>query len=215
MRLFDSVSHFSYMRWRKTTLAATTASWSVERILSEVGGDLVGTTALPANAVSHEIELESMRSSGSDLILMGLRGDRQAAYVERYSNSDFSEPLAIVDPAAATLARLDGGALAVDVYWPVMWHHSLFRYSARELNSRHFCSRSSTDSPSRTPSAINPRYATCQDATWTSAMARESSSSANRRPIPSRCSKGAWTSILSCFRLALARCPRRWQNVVA
>ncbi len=109
----------------------------VRKSVSEIGGELVGAMSLADAAKNDDLDMQLIPSTGFDFILVGLRGDRQAAFVESYIATGHSRPLVIADPVAATLARINSGRKSSDVYWPVMWHHSLFRYSARELNSRH------------------------------------------------------------------------------
>ncbi len=105
-------------------------------VLSEVGGELVETVSLPVDGATGTPHFELVRSARPDLVLIGLLGDEQAEFVEYYLSSGHSQPLAIVDLSKEILTRFDDDPLEVDLYWAENWHQSLFRYSARELNSR-------------------------------------------------------------------------------
>ena len=110
---------------------------ALRMILSDLGGELVKTVSLAVDAETEKIDLELVRSAEPDLVVIGLGGDQETEFVESYISGGHSQPLAIVDPSKKTLTRLDDGPLEVDIYWPDSWHRSLYRYSARELNSRH------------------------------------------------------------------------------
>lgn len=110
---------------------------TLRSILSEVGGELVETVSLSADVPTGKSHLGLVRSARPDLVLIGLLGEQQAEFVESYLSSGRSQPLAIVDLSKEILTRLDDDPLEVDLFWADSWHQSLFRYSARELNSRY------------------------------------------------------------------------------
>lgn len=79
--------------------------------------------------------LGKLRDAKPDAVVLGLAAADLPAFLAGYREAALSAELAPVaaDPSAALNA--DPSTLAGT--WPLQWHHSLERYSARELNGRY------------------------------------------------------------------------------
>jgi branched-chain amino acid transport system substrate-binding protein len=79
--------------------------------------------------------LERLGAATPEAIWIALRAGSLSGFLRQYARGSLAAELIGITPDAVGLPKLDGPAPGG--IWPVMWHHTLERYSARELNSRH------------------------------------------------------------------------------
>jgi ABC-type branched-subunit amino acid transport system substrate-binding protein len=79
--------------------------------------------------------LERLRAARPEALWIGLGAGDVPGFLQQYGRAGLAGELIGITPAAVGLPKLDSAAPSG--VWPVMWHHTLERYSARELNSRH------------------------------------------------------------------------------
>ena len=75
--------------------------------------------------------MERLRAAQAEAVWLGLPADQLAGFLPGYAQSGLAGELIVLAPDGAAV---QGAASGV---WPLMWHHTLERYSARELNNRH------------------------------------------------------------------------------
>jgi ABC-type branched-subunit amino acid transport system substrate-binding protein len=77
--------------------------------------------------------LERLRAARADAIWLSLPAAQAGGFLQQYTQAGVTGELIVLDPDAAPLRE----AAAPNGVRPLMWHHSLEKYSARELNNRH------------------------------------------------------------------------------
>ena len=116
--------------------AGRSAFAAAKSFLKSAHGTLAGDLEIPAQNMDFESILNSIGEKKPEVLFLCLQGDVLLRFLEQFIEMPL--PLQI---AGATLdierwwnapSRLP----ASGSIWPTAWHHELFRYSARELNSR-------------------------------------------------------------------------------
>ena len=79
--------------------------------------------------------LERLRSATPEAVWLGLKAGSLPGFLEHYGPGGLPGELVGITPEATGLPALGPNAL-IGV-WPLMWHHSLEKYSARDLNARY------------------------------------------------------------------------------
>ena len=78
--------------------------------------------------------LERLRAAEPEALWIGLRAPTVPGFLQQYARAGLAGELVGIMPDAIGLPNLDpAGRSGV---WPVMWHHTLEKYSARDLNAR-------------------------------------------------------------------------------
>jgi ABC transporter substrate binding protein (PQQ-dependent alcohol dehydrogenase system) len=105
----------------------------VAALASARGASVVEDVAAAGGTSDWQPVLERLRGSQAEAVWVGLSPAQSAGLLPRHSEAGVGGELIVLPTESAP--ALEGPA-AVGVR-PLMWHHSLERYSARELNSRH------------------------------------------------------------------------------
>jgi ABC transporter substrate binding protein (PQQ-dependent alcohol dehydrogenase system) len=97
-----------------------------------------GATVAEDLAVAHGTPdwgptIERLRAAQAEAVWLGVPASQVDAFLPRYAQAGVGGELIVLDPDAGPL-REAAGASGVR---PLMWHHTLEKYSARELNNRH------------------------------------------------------------------------------
>ena len=79
--------------------------------------------------------LERLRAAKPEVLWIGLRAETVPGFLQQYGRSGLAGELVGIAPDAIGLPNVDPAGLSG--VWPVMWHHTLEKYSARDLNSRY------------------------------------------------------------------------------
>jgi branched-chain amino acid transport system substrate-binding protein len=75
--------------------------------------------------------LERVRAARPEAVWIGLRAAAVPDFLRQHGRSGLAGELVGITPDAIALPNAAGGT------WPVMWHHTLEKYSARDLNGRY------------------------------------------------------------------------------
>ena len=104
--------------------------------LAEARGATLVEDALAVSGTSDwRPPLERLRAAAPEALWLGLRAGDVPGFLQQYAQAGLAGELVGLTPDAVGLPKLDGAALSG--VWPLMWHHTLEKYSARDLNSRH------------------------------------------------------------------------------
>jgi ABC-type branched-subunit amino acid transport system substrate-binding protein len=79
--------------------------------------------------------LERLRAATPEALWIGLRAGNVPGFLQQYDQAGLAAELVGITPDAVGLPKLEGAAPSG--VWPVMWHHTLEKYSARDLNGRY------------------------------------------------------------------------------
>jgi ABC-type branched-subunit amino acid transport system substrate-binding protein len=79
--------------------------------------------------------LERLRAAAPEALWLGLRAGEVPGFLTQYAQASLAGELIGITPDAIGLPNVDPAGLSG--VWPVMWHHTLEKYSARDLNSRY------------------------------------------------------------------------------
>ena len=79
--------------------------------------------------------LERLRAAEPEALWIGLRAETVPGFLQQYRRAGLASELVGITPDAIGLPNVDPAGLSG--VWPVMWHHTLEKYSARDLNSRY------------------------------------------------------------------------------
>ena len=79
--------------------------------------------------------LEQLRAAKPEALWIGLRAETIPGFLREYGRAGLGGELVGIAPDAIGLPNVDPAARSG--VWPVMWHHTLEKYSARDLNSRY------------------------------------------------------------------------------
>jgi len=79
--------------------------------------------------------LERLRAAKPEALWIGLRAETVPGFLQQYGRAGLAGELVGITPDAIGLPNVDPAGLSG--VWPVMWHHTLEKYSARDLNSRY------------------------------------------------------------------------------
>ena len=79
--------------------------------------------------------LERLRAAEPEALWIGLRAETVPGFLQQYRRAGLAGELVGITPDAIGLPNVDPAGLSG--VWPVMWHHTLEKYSARDLNSRY------------------------------------------------------------------------------
>lgn len=79
--------------------------------------------------------LERLRAAKPEALWIGLRAGNIPGFLKQYAQADFTGELVGLTPETMDLPNVDAAGLSG--VWPVMWHYTLEKYSARDLNSRY------------------------------------------------------------------------------
>jgi len=121
--------------------AATPSSTAVyeraRRALEAQGGEAVGRVEVDAGTNDFASVLRSVERTGADLVFVDLAGEERRRFLEHYSAATPAfevTGLAPEDPAELA----EGGSGPRVGVWPTMWHHTLSRFGATQLNERYY-----------------------------------------------------------------------------
>lgn len=104
------------------------------RALEEAGGREVGRFPLPENAMDFRRTIDALERARPAVAFVALEGDPLLAFLERYREAGAS--FEITGPAFDLARHRAVGTPAPAGTWPVVWHHSLERFGASQLNDR-------------------------------------------------------------------------------
>jgi ABC transporter substrate binding protein (PQQ-dependent alcohol dehydrogenase system) len=104
----------------------------VAALASARGASVVEDVPAAGGTTDWQPVLERLRGSQTEAVWLGLSASQAASLARHWEAGSGGERIVLPTESAPALE----GAAAVGVR-PLMWHHSLERYSARELNSRH------------------------------------------------------------------------------
>lgn len=97
------------------------------------------TIAEGARAVSGTTDwrptLERLRAAQPEALWIGLRAETVPGFLQQYGRAGLAGELVRIMPDAIGAPKLERAAGSG--VWPVMWHHTLEKYSARDLNNRY------------------------------------------------------------------------------
>ncbi len=79
--------------------------------------------------------LERLRAAEPEALWIGLRAETAPGFLQQYRRAGLDGELVGITPDAIGLPNVDPAALSG--VWPVMWRHTLEKYSARDLNRRY------------------------------------------------------------------------------
>jgi len=79
--------------------------------------------------------LERLRAAKPEALWIGLRAESVPGFLQQYGPAGLTGELVGITPDAIGLPNVDPAGLSG--IWPVMWHHTLEKYSARDLNNRY------------------------------------------------------------------------------
>lgn len=98
-----------------------------------------GATVVGAQAVSGTTDwrpaLERLRAAKPEALWIGLRAEHVPGFLQQYGRAGLAGELVGITPDAIGLPKVDRATPSG--VWPVMWHHTFEKYSARELNARY------------------------------------------------------------------------------
>lgn len=104
--------------------------------LAEARGATVVEDALAVSGTTDwRPMLERLRAPAPEALWLGLRAAEVPAFLQQYAQANLAGELIGITPDAIGLPNVDPAGLSG--VWPLMWHHTLERYSARDLNSRY------------------------------------------------------------------------------
>jgi branched-chain amino acid transport system substrate-binding protein len=119
--------------------AVLTESDELRRAVSALAEARGATVVDDALAVSGTTDwrpaLERFRAAAPEALWIGLPPGSLSGFFQQYGPAGLSGPLVGITPGAVGLPNLRQGVLGG--VWPVIWYHTLEKYSARDLNSRH------------------------------------------------------------------------------
>ena len=119
--------------------ALLTESEEVRRAVLALAEARGATVVEGAPAVSGTTDwrptLERFRAAAPEALWIGLGPGSLPGFFQQYGPAGLSGQLVGITPDALGLPSLEREALRG--VWPVMWHHTLEKYSARDLNARH------------------------------------------------------------------------------
>lgn len=79
--------------------------------------------------------LERLRAATPEALWIGLRAANVPGFLQQYGQAGLVAELVGITPDGALPPKLDSASPSA--VWPVMWHHTLEKYSARDLNGRY------------------------------------------------------------------------------
>jgi branched-chain amino acid transport system substrate-binding protein len=103
--------------------------------LTRRGATLLFRERLALGTTDWQPLLQRFRSVAPNVVLAGLDQTDLLGFVRQYRAAGLSAELAGVAPNPRVLFSADPDELAG--VWPLVWHHELERFSARELNSKY------------------------------------------------------------------------------
>ncbi len=116
------------------TPSATAVYERARRALEAQGGEAVGRIEVGAGPDDFGALLRDVERTGADLVFVDLAGEERRRFLEHYSAAapGFEVTGPFEDPAESG----EGVARPRVGIWPTLWHHTLRRYGATQLNER-------------------------------------------------------------------------------
>ena len=102
--------------------------------LEENGGVEIGHRVVSRGKNDFSAEFEDITSKSPQVVFLTLQAEEFANFLRQSQHRGFTLP--IVHPSFDRAALDPEAVQTVPFAYPSLWHHGLFRYSARELNSR-------------------------------------------------------------------------------
>jgi ABC-type branched-subunit amino acid transport system substrate-binding protein len=96
------------------------------------GATVVEDVPAPAGTTDWRPALERLRAAQAEALWLGLPSPESPGFLGEYTRAGMAGELVVLDPDAAVPTPVPANGLR-----PMMWHHTLEKYSARELNNRH------------------------------------------------------------------------------
>nr|PZN92009.1 MAG: hypothetical protein DIU52_01185 [bacterium] len=121
--------------------AATPAGAAVyeraRRALAAQGGEAVGRIEVRAGTDDFAAVFREVERTGADLVFVDLAGEAWRRFLEHYSAAAPAFELTGLAPEDAGEFAGQGAGPRVGT-WPRMWHHTLSRFGATQLNERYY-----------------------------------------------------------------------------
>ena len=127
-------------RWflvRGVNAAEKEAARDARSFLSENRGTIVGTGVVRSGERGLGSLLARIRQSQPEVLFLSLEGPPQRRFLDAYALTGGSASIASVFLDIHEMWNEPYPGHVASVFWPGLWYHELFRYSARELNSRY------------------------------------------------------------------------------
>ena len=106
-------------------------------LLKKNGGTIVGSGVLRPGERGMDSLLKRIEQSQKEILFVSLKDAAQREFMDAYALTGGTTPVASVFLELHGMWKEPYTYLGARVYWPGLWYHELFRYSARELNSRY------------------------------------------------------------------------------
>ena len=102
--------------------------------LEENGGNNVGSVVVAKGKWDFSAELEEIDALSPEVVFLTLKGQPTTDFLQQFHRKGLSSRVVLpsINPADVEKEAVQG----VPIVWPAQWHDGLFRFSARELNSR-------------------------------------------------------------------------------
>ncbi|HEX7088658.1 MAG TPA: ABC transporter substrate-binding protein [Longimicrobiales bacterium] len=104
------------------------------RALEAQGGEAVGRIEVGAGTDDFGSLLRDIERKGADLAFVDLAGEERRRFLEHYSAA--APGFEVTGPAGVPGEPGDGASRPRVGTWPTLWHHTLSRYGATQLNER-------------------------------------------------------------------------------
>jgi ABC-type branched-subunit amino acid transport system substrate-binding protein len=95
-------------------------------------GATVVDVPAPAGTADWRPVLERLRAAQADAVWLGLPAAEAPGFLGEHTQAGIGGELVVLEPDVAASVAMPANGLR-----PQMWHHTLEKYSARELNNRH------------------------------------------------------------------------------
>jgi len=124
-------------RWcfvNAATPSGTAVYQRAQRALEAQGGEAVGRIEVAAGTDDFGAPLRDIERTGADLVFVDLAEEQRRRFLEQYSAA--APGFEVTGPFGDPGAPGDGAPRPRVGIWPTLWHHTLSRYGATQLNER-------------------------------------------------------------------------------